>query len=373
MKMTNTGKFQQGLTMVELMVAMVLGLVLVGGVIQIYISNKQTYRVQESQSRVQENVRYSLEFLTKDIREAGYSGCRKAEEMNIQVIASPPVSVFNNSLSVTGHEAGSGSWTPALPASISGTVVSGTDVVTIQKGSSCGATLTGNLLPSNANIQVSAPNSCNLTPDDVLIISDCTDAHLFRATSVSPGTGTETVTHTIGTGPKNQANHFCTSYPSDIGTTTYSGVCSSFGAVGKTYSYDSEIVKFSSLTYYVRSGAGGRNALWVYDNAKAAGGDNPMELVEGVEDLQIRYGRDTDGDDVVDVYDTANTVDAATAWDEVISAELTLLLETQDANLTTAAQSLTYNGGGAMKTVTGADGRLRRVFSTVVNVRNRVQ
>ena len=53
---------QRGLTLVELMVAMLLGVFLIGGVMQIFISSKQTYRMQENLSRLQENGRFALDF-----------------------------------------------------------------------------------------------------------------------------------------------------------------------------------------------------------------------------------------------------------------------------------------------------------------------
>jgi type IV pilus assembly protein PilW len=351
---------QRGLSLVELMIAMVLSLVLVAGTMQIYLSNKQTYRLQEAQSRVQESARFGLDFLTKDVREAGYSGCRPIEQMNVQVIAKAPIPSFSEATAITGNEAtGASSWSPALPTGIAADVVDGTDTLTIQKGSSCGATLTGNLGSSNANVQVGAPNACNLSPGDAIMIADCEDAHLFRATTISAVVdGKQTIAGGIDV---NTFTKFCLSY---------SGV-SGVGGCGtgndKLYSYDAELLKFTTVTYFIRLGAGGRNALWVFDNTKAVDPDwNPMELVEGVENMQVRYGLDTDADDIVDSYSTA---DAVADWSQVVSVEIRLLLETQDNNLTTASQTYTYNGA----TVTSPDSRLRRVFTTTVGVRNRVQ
>jgi type IV pilus assembly protein PilW len=349
---------QQGITLVELMIAMVIGLILTAGVSQIFISTQQTHRITEEQSRLQENARFALGFITKDVREAGYTGCRAIEEMNVQTVANAPVPNYDQDSTINGNEATSATvWTPALAASINGTVVSGTDTVTIQKGTSCGATLIGSAA-SNAQIQISTPNSCNIQADDVLMISDCQDAHIFRANSTSVG-GTQTVTHPSSS---NNGTHLCINQ-AGVGT----GSCGTGNA--KSYGADSELLKFTSLTYYIRQGAGGRNALWVYDNTKATSAQNPIELIEGVEDMQVTYGVDTSGDDTVDAYQTANTVNTAANWINVISAEISLLVETQADNLTTDNLTYTYNGA----TVTSADNRLRRVFTTVVGIRNRVQ
>jgi len=63
---------QTGLSLVELMVALVVGLLLLGGVIEIFVANKQTYRVAEASARIQENARFAAEILGRYLRIAGY-------------------------------------------------------------------------------------------------------------------------------------------------------------------------------------------------------------------------------------------------------------------------------------------------------------
>jgi type IV pilus assembly protein PilW len=63
---------QCGLTLVELMVALAVSLVLMAGVIQIYLSSKQTYRIQDGLARVQENGRFAMEHIGRFVRFAGY-------------------------------------------------------------------------------------------------------------------------------------------------------------------------------------------------------------------------------------------------------------------------------------------------------------
>ena len=65
-------KNQRGLSLVELMIALLLGLVLILGVSQITISSKQTYTVVNSQSQTQENARVVKHFLGRGLRHAGY-------------------------------------------------------------------------------------------------------------------------------------------------------------------------------------------------------------------------------------------------------------------------------------------------------------
>lgn len=352
---------EKGLTLIELMIAMVLGLILVAGVIQIFVSNKQAYRVTDAHSKLQDNARFALEVLSRDIRSAGFSGCRAIEDMNVVTIADAPIpaNIDSNSI-ITGSNAQTATtWNPALPAAL-GAVVGGTDVITVQRGQSCGGNLTGNVGSSNGNIQIVDPNNCSVSAGDVLMIADCSDAHIFRATNASSGSGTQTIAHSNSL---NQANHFCKRYSA----LPQAGACDAGEA--KLYDYDAELLTFNSATYFIRLGANGDPALWFYNNNAAASANNPIELIEGIENMQVDYGIDTNNDDIVDNYSDANVVSTAAQWDQVISARVSLLAQTLEQNLTTADQSVNYNGA----VVTGTDGRIRRVFTTTIGVRNRVQ
>ncbi len=66
--------YQTGMTLIEILIALLIGAFLLGGVLQIFVSSKQTNRMQENLSRLQENGRFAMNFLTKDIRMAGYWG-----------------------------------------------------------------------------------------------------------------------------------------------------------------------------------------------------------------------------------------------------------------------------------------------------------
>lgn len=66
---------QRGLTLVELMVAMVLGLLILGGVVSIFLSNRQAFRTSEQLARIQENARTAFELMSRSIREAGAVPC----------------------------------------------------------------------------------------------------------------------------------------------------------------------------------------------------------------------------------------------------------------------------------------------------------
>ncbi len=63
---------QAGLSMVELMIAMVLGLIVLGSVVNMFLSSSQTYRLQDAMSRTQEAGRFAMMFMLQDLRDAGF-------------------------------------------------------------------------------------------------------------------------------------------------------------------------------------------------------------------------------------------------------------------------------------------------------------
>lgn len=75
--------------MVELMVSLVLGLVVVGAVLNVYLSARQAFRIQESLARLQESGRFALEMMTREIREAGRTPCGSPLTANVLVSKTP--------------------------------------------------------------------------------------------------------------------------------------------------------------------------------------------------------------------------------------------------------------------------------------------
>lgn len=68
----NPGLRQTGLTLLELMISLSLGLLLLTGIGTIYVGSNQTYRVQEQNARIQESGRYALDVIGRSLRQAGY-------------------------------------------------------------------------------------------------------------------------------------------------------------------------------------------------------------------------------------------------------------------------------------------------------------
>ena len=74
---------QRGFTMVELMVALLLGLVLIGSVINVFLTSGQTLRLNQNLSRVHENARFGVEMFVREIREAGMVPCGSTLSANV--------------------------------------------------------------------------------------------------------------------------------------------------------------------------------------------------------------------------------------------------------------------------------------------------
>jgi type IV pilus assembly protein PilW len=77
---------QRGLSLIELMIALLVGLLLLGGLIQIYLSSKQSYNAQEQLARMQEGGRFAMDLITRDLRRAGHWGGNR----NLAVITGNP-------------------------------------------------------------------------------------------------------------------------------------------------------------------------------------------------------------------------------------------------------------------------------------------
>ena len=65
-------KWQRGLTLIELMIAALLAIFLVGGILLLHLSGRATFIDSEQLSRIQENVRFASDYMIRDIRNAGF-------------------------------------------------------------------------------------------------------------------------------------------------------------------------------------------------------------------------------------------------------------------------------------------------------------
>ena len=70
----NFKRHQQGISLIELMIAGFLGLLLSIAVVQLVLTNSENYRTQQAMSEVQQSAFFAMNFMTGELRKAGYSG-----------------------------------------------------------------------------------------------------------------------------------------------------------------------------------------------------------------------------------------------------------------------------------------------------------
>jgi len=85
---------QRGFTLVELMVAMILGLLVAAAAGSLFLSNRKIYGTTASINRIQENQRTAFELLARDVREAGGNPCTR-NVVNMLDTSKPGGSLFH--------------------------------------------------------------------------------------------------------------------------------------------------------------------------------------------------------------------------------------------------------------------------------------
>ncbi len=324
-----------GFTLIELMIAMTISMVLLGGIIQTFISSKQAYRLQESQARMQENARFIFAVLSNSIRQAGYTGCNSRRPGTItNSLNHSDDLAYRFETAIEGFEALATSWNPALDSVIT-SPLPGNDIFVVRGQIDGGVRVVPPFMGStSAALHVTSGN--HLKQADVVMVTDCVSSAIFQISNATPRSGT--LVHNRGNvvSPSNAT--------SDL---------------GKIYKDDAEIIQLISRVFYIRTGVGGLPSLYQKVGTKPV-----EELVEGVEGMQILYGEDVDGDATADRFLPANQVD----MENVISVRISILLQTITDALTVSAQSYAFNG----ELVTPTDHRVRRVFTTTIALRNRI-
>ncbi len=320
---------QRGFTLIEIMVAIVIGLILTGGIIQVFTATRQSNRVHEAISRMQENGRMALEVIARDARMADFWGC-----------AGTITSVVNN---LDSAEPG---YIDFGQGGIDGTEAGGTspDTLVFRGGTGNGLVIQPPFGPqASANVSVTADNG--LAQGDIVLLSDCEQADIFQITNANPDSS-GTVVHNTGSavspGNFNATNPLCPG--------------SNAHCLSKVYEDDARLFTTSVVTYTVATGSEGLPALF----------RNGQEFLDGIEDLQVLYGEDTDGDGVADYYVTATDVADMT---QVISIRFAVVTVSADDELTDGINQ-TYRVLGANRTA--GDTRIRQVYTSTVTIRNRI-
>ncbi|MEX2469321.1 MAG: PilW family protein [Pseudohongiellaceae bacterium] len=372
---TSSRKQQSGLSLIELMIAMVLGLTLALGVAQVYVGTTTTERDQDARLRIQENGRFGLNFIGNEMRMAGYLGCQGSiQGASVNNTLDGPPATFQPGTGIQGWEAGgtapgtinnsannvatqssnSTEWTtggagfniPNVQA------VPNSDIVRLWGGWGNSGTVTS---VDNAANTIQAQASVGIQADDFLIISDCEQADFVQACTVTPDTPPTTVTITIDTS--------CN--PGNVNTSVI------------TSAAPAEVIRLEGAMYYVgKRDNDANNPPSLYrstlsDTGTAGPGE---ELIEGVESMQLTYGVNLD-QDVRATVDAYLTADQVSNWNEVISVRVSLLLQSVEDGTVPSPQPYIFDGvtydGAAGNGELPADERVRRVFTATISLRNR--
>jgi type IV pilus assembly protein PilW len=319
---------QAGISLVEVMIAMLLGVILLGGMLQVFASSRQSYRVHDAVSRMQESGRMALEVISRDARMTDFWGCLGD--------SSKVVNNLNN--------AGAG-FIDFAAGGIGGTegAAGDPDTLLLRGGINAGFAIEPPYGPqASANIKV-APGS-GLEQDEIVFVSDCGGADIFQVSNANPD-GSGAVVHNTGAASPGNYN---VSNPGCPGANAH--------CLSKIYGADATVFAVQELIYRVGPGSEGQPALF----------RNGQELLDGVENFQILYGEDIDGSGVANYYVPADQV---ADMDNVISIRFAIVARSYDDNLTGGiAQNYIVLGSNLV----AADNRLRQVYTTTVTLRNRL-
>lgn len=380
---------QGGLSVIELMVALVLGLLVVGAVIQLFIGSKATHLSNEALARVQENGRFSVELLKQEFRDVGSNGfCAAKMEIRNHLRQDCPGftdMVFDSRLAFVGwdfdgtgrgetytvdeesdlvpSDGGLDQWTSRNDAAtedlsgagvaeiFDGRIVPGTDVVIVRRPEVVpDVTANGNTPVNAANINLDGDHG--LDQYSIVLVSNCaTGADMFQlgnnpnASALGAGGGSCT-----NPGPGNDSMNWSTAYDESMQV---------FRVVVNGYYIGYNEDRGEPGLYRVRLGNG------------LAGNAVHEELVEGVENLQVLYGYSLPADQGGDGQ-TVNfwlPADEVPNWELVIGARLAMIVRSRES----------MGGGAHQRTFDLAslayshpeDGRLRQPFFASISLRNR--
>ena len=382
----NTRRFQsppRGFSLIELMIALVLGLLVTGALIQLFLANKLTYTVSDGLVRAQESARYAMITVNRDLRMAGSqpicSGApldtrsllRVDDDGDVgEVVAAGGFMGFDYNGTETGTysfpldgsgDASSGQWanfeSTGLPPALVGRALAGTDVLAVAST----VPVAGFTGCSSNNANANALNVCDQNDSsvdhpfdggDIVTAVDCTAgvADTFVNNTQGQGGGPEALTRAPGATGRGVRNINAGSW--------------STAFRGQTEFYRTDVVY-----YFIGESAGStpqrfRPALFRVRNCNDADSCLFEELAEGVENLQVFFRRQ--GSD--DLYSPRDN--QIGDWANVTAAELDLVMVSPEpVENRELEQSLALGNG---LTVQMEDRRIRVAYSHTAAVRNRI-
>lgn len=214
---------EQGFSLVELMIALLLGLMVIGSATAIFLSNKESYRTGAALSRVQENSRVAFEMLTRDLRQARLTGCGN-DGTTANLLNSNTTTWYTDfaNRGLVGFSGDDADDNPALTTgTASGNHVTETDSVTLIGASDVPYSVDD--FDQSTNLITVSETNPTLSIGDLVVVCDTEQADIAQITGTTGG-------FTIATG---------------------SGTPGNSSALSKEYKRNATISQLKSATWYI--------------------------------------------------------------------------------------------------------------------------
>jgi len=343
-----------GFTLIELMVAMVLGLIVIAGVTSVFLAGQQSFRTNNALADVEDGSRIAFELMARDIREAGLYGCDNSSNRFANLLNGGP-SLWYADWGNAVHGYDDASTDAALTVITSGKPIAGQPSLHILSAGSITASVSGAPSSAAANLKINQPTNQLQTGDIIIVCSlQGTDAHATMLQITNYNNSTITVVHNSNNSGTNPSPGNCSKglgYPPD---------CSSAVGNGYVFPPNSPIAKLTASDWYIGTNAAGGASLYRLTLSTGASGvsQTPQEIVRNVclptDDpscigMQITYLAGGSS------YVSAATVTAANDWAAVDSVRVRLSLMSTFKRASVNATPIV------------------RTYSATTTVRNRVQ
>lgn len=311
---------EAGFSLVEVMAALVILAIAMTAVFATFASQQKSFTVQNRVAEMQQNLRQAAEYLSRDIRLAGY-GIPDNVTVPDGVIAAGITSI--RSIYAKDNTTGPDQIYVLFMFDMDGNQPPTTD--------------NGAGVPSNAG-SITVPGAAGFlaTGGELVLVTDGTAADLYE-TSAASGT-----TLTLGGGFNYNSGH-SKSYPAGSPPAT--------------------VAKARFVRYYIDTVTDPAHPTLMVDRMAGAA---PQPLADDIEDMQFDYGLDTSTptDGVVDLW-TPNPTNAQMPLIRQVRLQFVARTRIPEAGWTETRPALGNHAAGATP-----DGYRRRTYDIVVDVRN---
>lgn len=317
--MTRIRRQAAGFSLMELMVALVLGLFVTGAAIAIFSANRKTYAATESVGRTQEGVRTAFELMARDLRAAGSTPCGNSRSTVANVLNNAGTTWYSWTNDLVGGNAGMSQMPVAGSA---GSYATG-DIVEIHSGNVGGVAIDTTTVGPNAFTLITADH--DFRAGDLAMVCDFVRGGIFQIGTI---TGSNK-TINFSSGGSNPGNASINLAGCDSESPCTGEPLSSLQA-GAVLSH------LSATRWYVGNTGTGSTSLYqqtVRDNGATAA-DATDEIVPNVTGMTLRYLMNTNVNYVSNrqvvpdsEYRDAAAVTAAGAWNRVLAVRVTLTFQ----------------------------------------------